>query len=503
MNVVPHLSLVLLLLSLCLGLRATAALPRSTPETQGLSSAGLQALVQRLDERVDEMHSLMIVRNGHVVVEGWWSPYAAEHNHVLYSLSKSFTSTAVGFAIAEGKLGLFDPVLPFFPDDAPPEPGARLRAMRVRDLLTMSSGHQTEPPRSVEEMTAKSFLAHPVPHKPGTHFLYNTPATFMLSALVQQVTGQTVLTYLRPRLFVPLGIEQPVWDPNIEGISLGGYGLRVRTEDIAAFGQLYLQKGVWNGRQLLPAAWVDLATSRQMSNGSNPMSDWDQGYGFQFWRSRHDSYRGDGAFGQYCLVLPDQSMVVAITSGTRNMPAILDLLWEHLLPLAKEATLEPDVRAQTSLREALARLALRRPAGAGTSTLLPRVLDRTYAAPANDSGIESLTITSADAGTSLELALRVKGRVHRYPLGYSDWNYGRGPINAGALAALPDEPVAGAFAWENDDTLVIKISAYETPFALTHRLTFHGDEVTVASEANVAFGPTRQPTWIGRAASAP
>jgi len=503
MNAFSRLGLVPVLLCLCLGLPANASLPRSPPEAQGLSSAHLQDLVQLLDQRVDEMHSLMIVRNGHVVVEGWWSPYAAEHNHMLYSLSKSFTSTAVGFAIAEGKLELFDPVLPFFPNDAPPEPGASLRAMRVRDLLTMSSGHQTEPPRSPEEMTAKSFLAHPVAHKPGTHFLYNTPATFMLSALVQQVTGQNVLTYLRPRLFLPLGMDQPIWDPNIEGISLGGYGLRVRTEDIAAFGQLHLQKGAWNGRQLLPAPWVELATSQQMSTGSNPLSDWDQGYGFQFWRGRHNSYRGDGAFGQYCLVLPDQSMVVAITSGTRNMQAVLDLLWEHLLPLAQEAPLAPDVRAQTSLHETLAGLALRRPVGAGNSPLLPRVLDRTYAAPANDRGIESLTLTSTDGGTSLELALRVNGRVHQYPLGYPDWRYGRGPINAGALAVLPDEPVAGAFAWENDDTLVIKISAYETPFALTHRLTFHGDEVTVSSEANVAFGPTRQPTWTGRTAPTP
>jgi CubicO group peptidase (beta-lactamase class C family) len=243
-------------------------------------------LVEALDQ-VDAMNSFMLVRHGHVIAEGWWAPYSAQDNHELYSLSKSFTSTAVGMAVAEGKLSIDDEVLKFFPDDAPAERSANLKAMRVRDLLTMSAGHQDETSTAADKISAKAFLAHPVPHKPGTHFKYNTPATFMLSAIVQKQTGQTVLDYLRPRLFEPLGITQPVWNTNWQGISLGGYGLSVRTEDIARFGQLYLQKGNWQGKQLIQREWVELATSRQVSNGSNPRSDWDQGYGFQFWRCRN------------------------------------------------------------------------------------------------------------------------------------------------------------------------------------------------------------------------
>ena len=140
----------------------------------------------------------------------------------------------------------------------------------------------------------------------------------MLSAIVQKATGQTVLDYLQPRLFEPLGIEQPTWETSPQGISTGGYGLSIRTEDIAKFGQLYLQKGKWQGKQLVPASWVEAATARQTSNGSNPNSDWDQGYGYQFWRCRHGAYRGDGAFGQYCIVLPEQDAVIAITSGVRG-----------------------------------------------------------------------------------------------------------------------------------------------------------------------------------------
>ena len=227
--------------------------PRSTPESQGVSSAALLALVEALDQ-VDAMNSFMLVRHGQVITEGWWTPYDAQSPHELYSLSKSFTSTAVGMAVAEGKLSIDDEVLKFFPDDAPAERSGNLRAMRVRDLLTMSAGHQDEVPTAADKISAKAFLTNAVPHKPGTHFKYNTPATFMCSAIVQKLTGQTVAEYLKPRLFEPLGIAPPVWNANWQGISLGGYGLNVRTEDIARFGQLYLQKGIEN---ILKQRWIE------------------------------------------------------------------------------------------------------------------------------------------------------------------------------------------------------------------------------------------------------
>src|SRR4051812_28438157 len=169
-----------------------APLPRSTPEEQGVSSAAVLSCIESLD-KIDSMNSFMLLRHGHVVAEGWWAPYDAESPHSLYSLSKSFTSTAVGLAIAEGKLSLDDEVLKFFPDDAPPDPSGNLKAMRVSDLLPMSTGHQAEPPRTQDQPWTKTFLVQPVPHKPGTHFLYNTSATYMLSAIVQKATGMTVL----------------------------------------------------------------------------------------------------------------------------------------------------------------------------------------------------------------------------------------------------------------------------------------------------------------------
>ena len=271
----------------------TDKLPRSTPEQQGVSSAAILNFVDAL-EKIDSVHSFMLLRHSNVVAEGWWSPFERNDPHQLYSLSKSFASTAVGFAIDEGKLSLDDLVISFFPDDVPEKPGYQLTALRVRDLLSMSTGHVSKDLKEFEfqsdDVLTKQFLSLPIEHNPGTHFLYNTPATYMCSAIVQQATGEKIIDYLKPRLFEPLGIENPTWSESAQGICHGGFGLNVRTEDIARFGQLYLQNGEWNGRQLVPSDWVEQATSKQVSNGSDPNNDWNQGYGYQFWRCRHNAY---------------------------------------------------------------------------------------------------------------------------------------------------------------------------------------------------------------------
>jgi CubicO group peptidase (beta-lactamase class C family) len=195
-----------------------------------------------------------------------------------------------------------------------------------------------------------------VPFKPGTHFQYNTPATHMLSAIVRKVTGETVLEYLRPRLFEPLGIENPEWPSSPQGNTLGGYGLKIRTEDVAKFGQLYLEKGQWNGKQLVSADWIAQATAKQVSNGSDPGKDWDQGYGFQFWRCRYGAYRGDGKDGQFCVVLPEQDAVIAITADTRDMQAELNVVWEYLLPAFSRDTLPPNPAEEAKLKAKLGSL---------------------------------------------------------------------------------------------------------------------------------------------------
>jgi CubicO group peptidase (beta-lactamase class C family) len=484
------------------------SLPRSSPEAQGIASSAILAFVEAADQGIDAMNSFMLVRHGQVVAEGWWGPYDAQTPHILYSLSKSFTSTAVGLAIADGKLSLDDEVLKFFPEDAPPQPSVNLRAMRVRDLLRMATGQQTEPQVQRDATAAnaepwtKTFLAHPVPFKPGTHFVYNSPATYMLSAIVQKVTGMTVLDYLRPRLFEPLGFDNPTWVASPQGITAGAYGLMVRTEEIARFGQLYLQKGMWKGRQLIPAAWVEQATALQTSNGSSPTSDWDQGYGYQFWRCRHHAYRGDGAFGQYCIVMPDLDTVVAITSGVRDMQRAMNLVWEKLLPAMKAGPLPEDAAARRKLETRLAGLTVKLPAGEPTAALAARVSGRWYEFPENDRGIQAVAL-DFKAGSST-LIVRTAGGETRTPIGIGSWTKSRGFANGlDRFLSVPAHPlIAASGAWTADDCFTVKIVAYETPFYSTLVFRFDGDRLLFDAEHNVAFGPTKLPPLIGSQKSA-
>ncbi|BDZ50733.1 hypothetical protein GCM10025867_29740 [Frondihabitans sucicola] len=255
--------------------------------------------------------------------------------HLLYSLSKSFTSTAVGFAVSEGLLGLDDTIISHFPELDDDITDERSRRIRVRHLLAMASGHREETVARAYTIDpvdlVRGFLSIPPDEEPGTLFCYNQPCTFTLGAIVQRASGQSLTDYLRPRLFDPLGIGEVGWQRDRSGRQLGFTGFHAPTSAVAKLGQLYLQKGVWAGEQLLPSGWVDEATVPHIDNSSWENPDWQQGYGFQFWIARH-GYRGDGAYGQFCVVLPEHDMVIAMTGQSIDMQAVLDAAWTHLLP---------------------------------------------------------------------------------------------------------------------------------------------------------------------------
>jgi hypothetical protein len=365
----------------------------------------------------------------------------------------------------------------------------------------MSAGHQAEVSLfDIKETWTKAFLNHPVPHKPGTHFLYNTPATYMLSAILQKVTGITLLEYLRPRLFEPLGIENPQWDASPQGISLGGYGLSVRTEDIARFGLLYLQKGVWMGKRLIPSSWVEAATSRQTSTGSNPTSDWEQGYGYQFWRSRHGLYRGDGAFGQFCIVMPEQDAVIAITSGGRDMQAVMNLVWEKLLPALKADPLPADSSTAEKLRKRLAGLAVRPISGKATSPRASAISGKRYVFASNYRQIEAVKIESREDGATVRVW--TPSGENQIVCGPGAWKRGRTAfVNGvgGRMVPASGQPIAASGAWTLDDTFTLKLCLYETPFYSTMVFRFAGDQLLLDSEYNVSFGATKLPQLVGEA----
>jgi CubicO group peptidase (beta-lactamase class C family) len=300
-----------------------------------VDATGIDAFVAALAPMPDvELHSLMVLRHGRVVAERWWWPYRAESPSLVYSLSKSFTSTALGLAVAEGLVDLDATVLSYLPEFDARVTDPRSRSVRVRHVAAMSSGHTDDmidqALRAGDGDMTLGLLLLPPEREPGSHFAYNQPCTNALSAIIERVSGGSLTEYLRPRLFEPLGIGPYRWWTDPVGRDLGFSGLHVPTEAIAKLGQLYLDGGRWQGKQILPAEWVAEATRRHVATRQgNP--DWEQGYGFQFWRARH-GYRGDGAYGQYMVILPDADAVVAITSQSENMQVVLDTLWEHLLP---------------------------------------------------------------------------------------------------------------------------------------------------------------------------
>ncbi len=454
-------------------------LPTATPAAEGVDARGVHAFLDALEAAPDiEPHSLMIVRHDRLVAAGWWAPYTPDRVHLLYSLSKSFTCAAAGLAAAEGLLRLDDPVISYFPEFEAEitDPGSR--AMLVRHVAAMASGHLTEMAgpmyaRDPDE-PVRGFLLLPPDRDPGTVFAYNQPCTYTLAAIVQRVTGQSLTDYLRPRLFDPLGIGTTKWVHDRRGRDIGYSGLHATTDAIARLGLLHLRGGVWQGRRLLPEAWVAEATRPHVptSDGTpgGAVSDWQQGYGFQFWMSRH-GYRGDGAYGQFCVVLPAYDTVIAMTAATEQMQAVLNHVWEHLLPAFGSGPLAGREDEDAGLRERLSRLALppltAKPAPPGDAAAWSAA--RFTPAGGRCADQPSLTGVEVDAnpnanggrdGDGWVLSL-VEGAA-RLSLRFDGTGW---TVDANAHA---DDPVPAAVTagWTDADTLVADVSFLETP----HRL---------------------------------
>ncbi len=470
-------------------------IPRSTPEEQGIASEAMLKFIERAEQEIHELHSFMLVRHGKVAAEGWWAPYGPQKPHMLFSLSKSFTSSAIGLAAAEGRLSVDDPVLSFFPEEAPAKVSKNLAAMRVRDLLTMTTGHAKDATHQTttqkEGNWVKGFLALPVRYRPGTHFVYNSAATYMLSAIIQKLTGMTLLDYLTPRLFDPLEIKNPTWETCPKGVNTGGWGLKIRTEDIACFGQMYLQNGAWHGRQILPPDWIAQATARQVPNGDQPDSDWAQGYGYQFWRCRHNIYRGDGAFGQYCIVMPDQDAVLAITSGVGNMQEVLNVVWEELLPAMGASALPADADTQHKLRERLNGLKLKPPEGKRTSQMANIVSGTLYRFKKNQAGIKDLCLDFGPVQFRVEFTTP-RGKVSLAG-GYGEWLPGEA-----AILERGTQLTLSSGVWTATDTFQMTVRLIETPFFLTISCRFSDENVTAALAFNVSFGPKDVGELVGK-----
>ena len=343
------------------------------PEDAGVSSQGIIDYIAAREQAGIEPHALWVIRHGKVACRLNYAPYDDETPHMLFSLSKSFCSAAAGFAVQEGLLTWDTKAIDVLPDMFPDAPSDWLRAVTLHHLLTMGSGLKPESDGGSHEAGwAQRVLAFDCDHEPGTHFAYNSMSTYLVSCMVQKVTGQKIRDYLTPRLFEPLGILKPDgtapdWDESPDGVNVGGWGLWLSCAQIARFGQCLPQGGVWDGVQVLPREWLGLATTARIDNGNGVHEhdhDWNMGYGYQFWMCKEGRYRGDGMFAQLCVVDEKKDMVVCCVSGVPDIGKALELIHTHLFGAADMPP--ADAAAQAALQARLTTLAYPWPAHDGS-----------------------------------------------------------------------------------------------------------------------------------------
>ncbi|MDV3222001.1 serine hydrolase domain-containing protein [Intrasporangium sp.] len=471
-------------------------LPRSAPCDEGVDATGLVAFLDAVERRGIELHSLMVARHGRVVAEGWWTPYAADRAHLVYSVSKSLTSTAVGFLVHEGALTLDDLVLPRLGE----VPAERLHPgwsrVTLRHCLTMTVGHDTdawEPAFAGAEADVfrpgtdwlPLVLATAPEHEPGTTFTYNQVATYLVSRLVHAVTGQGLVEILRRRLLEPLGITELAWQRDPLGHELGFTGAHLTTEALLAFTQFCLHGGAWGERQLLPREWFAEASRPFGPPNRDPAGNADSvlGYGYSFWTSRH-GFRADGAFGQLGLVLPEQDAVVAITAEHAPMQEILDEFWPTAFPALGRAG---SAAADALLAERLADLALPPPSRAARSGVLPGPEAASFV---RAEGHGDRSLPGAYSGVTVRrdraghlLGLQRNGLPLELAVGQGDWLESVLEVESRRL------PVVARGGWQDGDRFQADVLVIESP----HRFRVEGrrssGEVTLTWRACPLTGP--------------
>ena len=393
-------------------------IPRSTPEEQGVPSKALIELFDAMHnmEQTD-IHSMIVMRHGKVVGEFYPAPFAPQYQHTQYSSSKTLVSLAAGIAIDENRLRLTDRVATFFPEYLPDSICTNLADMTVRDLLTMQSG--IKPDWGMRAKTTewiKTFLGKPVPNKPGEVFAYDSMVTYMISAIVQKVTGKTVLEYLKEKMFNHMGVTVVNWEESPEGINTGGWGLHIQSESLAKVGQMWLDGGVWNGKQIVSKEWIEQMSAKQANGG-------DYGYGYQVWMCKYPSaVRADGALGQYVIVVPEKDVVIVLTeaSFTNGKPQ-RNLIWDNFLPQLVDEPLPASKDYQTLLAKQAA-YTLEIPAGKDKSSVMKKLAGKKISVPKNKYGWKEVVFEQGADKQLLMHLTKTDGTTYTQPMGYKKWS---------------------------------------------------------------------------------
>jgi CubicO group peptidase (beta-lactamase class C family) len=455
-------------------------LPDIRPEEIGLSSGVICDFLDYVERKNIQLHGFVLLRHGACALRCSWNPFEEQTHHPMYSITKNFVSAAIGIAIQEKLLSLDELVLSFFPDKSVDPDDPFVSTLTVRDLLTMSSGCSNGTGNVSTDDWIADYLRVPRSHAPGSVFFYENMAAHMLCAILQRVTGTTTLDYMTPRLLEPLGIKGLTWSTCPMGINTGGYGVRCTIGDIALLGQLYLQKGMWNGVQLLPAWWVEKSTSKQIDNsGSQFMVEGQCGYGYLFWRGRNNSYLGFGGGGQFVVVVPDLDVVFATTANTLqffdSQQQILDSVWDCLLTRLAPSALPILTKDAVRLEKKLKVLILPIPK-ANAAPLFQVGTSLHCSMMANNAGIASCTVTMANDGC--ELILTHKGVDGVIRAGYMEWKRCEPAFFTGQCAAC--------CAWVAKRTLLVHVERLEEESGVMI-ITLHFGEKTLTLHSKATF----------------
>jgi CubicO group peptidase (beta-lactamase class C family) len=320
----------------------------STPEEQGLDSELLADMLDTIRERNYNIDSVSVIRNGYMVADAYVHPFSSDSKHIIHSCTKSIISSLIGIAIEEGYIESVEkPVLDFFPERTVAHLDANKEAMTLEHVLTMSTGLECRDSylyrwRGLRQMRQSQdwiqlLLGLPMAEEPGTRFEYCNGASFLLSAIIQETTGMSALEFAEKHLFGPLGISDVDWPSNPQGITIGWGELRMRPHDMAKIGYLYLNKGQWDGKQIVPSAWVEASTRKHHS------ATLQDGYGYQWWVSDNGVYMALGYAGQFIFVIPEQALVVAFTSDLeeRDFYVPQELLNDFVIAAVESSTALP------------------------------------------------------------------------------------------------------------------------------------------------------------------
>lgn len=297
---------------------------------EGINAQAVEKYVRDCVANGTNPRAFQLLKNNKPLIRMAFSPYCFDEPMHLYSLSKSFTSVACGICIDEGLLSFDTKMCELFADKMPAEMSDGLKEMKLCDLLSMQSGHAAcvlESMRWAED-SVKAFFEQPLVHKPGTTFAYSTAATCVCAAAVERVTGRKLVDFLDERLFSKLGITKPRWLECRDGQTLGGTGLFLSSDDITKFGVMLYNKGVYNGERIVSGEYLAEATKKHSVDVNNGSVDWTAGYGYQFWMNARGGFRGDGAYGQLCLVFPDEDIVMTMQAEAGNMAKEVELIYQ-------------------------------------------------------------------------------------------------------------------------------------------------------------------------------